>query len=130
MTAKVRLLIVDDQPSVRQGLRMFLELEPDIEVVGEAGDGREALDLASSLRPDVVLMDARMPTMDGFAATAALRHEMPGCKIVVLSLYDDPDTRARALSSGAAAFVPKHRVEDALLSTVRRLEAEGTKTEP
>ncbi len=124
MTTKVRLLIADDQPSVRQGLGMFLELEPDIEVVGEAGDGREAVDLASSLLPDVVLMDARMPAMDGFAATAALRREMSECAVVVLSLYDDPETRARALSAGAAAFVPKHRVKDALLATVRRLASE------
>lgn len=129
MTAKVRLLIADDQPSVRQGLGMFLELEPDIEVVGEAADGREALDLASSLRPDLVLMDARMPTMDGFAATAALRRESPDCTVVVLSLYDDPETRARARSSGASAFIPKHRVKDALLATVRRLASEQEEVE-
>ncbi len=124
MTAKFRLLIADDQPSVRQGLGMFLELEPDIEVVGEAADGREAVALASALQPDVVLMDARMPTMDGFAATATLRKEAPGCAVIVLSLYDDPETRARARSSGASAFVPKHRVNDALLATVRRLASE------
>lgn len=119
----IRVLLVDDEPMVRRGLRMRLGLEPDVEVVGEARDGAEALARAKTLRPDAVLMDVRMPVMDGVEATAALRRALPGCVVVVLSLYDDAAIRARARSVGAAAFVPKHRAEETLLAAVRRATA-------
>lgn len=117
---RIRVLLVDDEPMVRLGLKMRLDLEPDVEVVGEAADGASALAEAKVLRPDVVLMDVRMPAMDGVEATAALRRDLPGCAVVVLSLYDDDATRARARSAGAAGFVPKHRAEETLLAAVRR----------
>ena len=116
---KLRVLLADDEPMVRRGLRMRLELETDVEVVGEARNGSEALTEAKALRPDAVLMDVRMPVMDGVEATAALRRTLPGCAVVVLSLYDDFATRARVRSAGAAAFVPKHRAEEALLAALR-----------
>lgn len=117
----IRVLIVDDRPAVRQGLKIRLTLEPDVEVVGEAGDGAEAISLAESLQPNVVLMDIRMPGMDGVSATAALRTVAPGSAVVILSLYDDARTRARAKEAGAAAFVAKHRMEEALLGAIRQV---------
>jgi DNA-binding NarL/FixJ family response regulator len=120
---KIRVLLADDEPMVRRGLRMRLELEPDVEVVGEAEDGSQALAEAKTLRPDAVLMDVRMPVMDGAEATAALRRALPGCAVVVLSIYDDDATRTRVRSAGAAAFVPKHRAEEALLAALRGVTA-------
>src|SRR5207237_5889320 len=80
-----RILIADDHSVVRQGLRMFLALDPDLEVVGEAADGAEALELARDLRPDVVLMDLLMPRMDGIAATAAIRGELRDTEVIALT---------------------------------------------
>ncbi len=122
----IRVLLVDDQPAVRQGLRIRLVLEPDVEVVGEAGDGAGAISLAQSLRPDVILMDVRMPGMDGISAVRTLRAVAPESAAVILSLYDDARTRARAEEAGAAAFVAKHKVEETLLAAIRRaVFAEG-----
>ena len=116
----IRVLLVDDQPAVRQGLRIRLVLEPDVEVVGEAGDGAGAISLAQSLRPDVILMDVRMPGMDGISTVRTLRAVVPESAAVILSLYDDARTRARAEEAGAAAFVAKHEVKEALLAAIRR----------
>lgn len=116
----IQVLVVDDQPSGRLGLRMRLELEPDVEVVGEAESGAGAISLARSLRPDVVLMDVRMPGMDGISAARTLREVAPSCAVVFLSLYDDAATRSRAKAAGAAAFVAKRKVEGELPATIRR----------
>jgi DNA-binding NarL/FixJ family response regulator len=116
----IRVLIVDDQPAVRRGLHLRLSLEPEVEVIGEAGDGAEAISLADSLRPDVVLMDARMPGMDGIEATAALRAVARESAVVILSLDDSAKTRTRAKEAGAVAFVSKRRMEEELLAVVRR----------
>ena len=95
-TRTIRLLVVDDRPAVRRGLRIWLALEPNMEVVGEASDGAEAISLAPTLHPDVVLMDVEMPGMDGISATATLRHVVPHSAVVILTLYDDAATRTRA----------------------------------
>jgi DNA-binding NarL/FixJ family response regulator len=116
----IRLLVVDDHAIVRRALGERLQLEPDLEVVGEAGTGREALDLAQSLAPDVVLMDVEMPQMDGIQATAELHQLMPGCAVVILSIHDDAQTRVRALAAGAVAFVEKRGATQTLLAAVRR----------
>jgi DNA-binding NarL/FixJ family response regulator len=116
----IRLLVVDDHAIVRRALRERLQLEPDLEVVGEAGTGREALDLAQSLAPDVVLMDVEMPQMDGIQATVELHQLMPGCAVVILSIHDDAQTRVRALAAGAVAFVEKRGATQTLLAAVRR----------
>ena len=116
----IRVLIVDDQPAVRRGLHIRLSLEPEVEVIGEAGDGAEAISLAGSLQPDVVLMDARMPGMNGIEATAALRAVSRESAVVILSLDDSGKTRTRAKEAGAVAFVSKRRVEEELLAVVRR----------
>lgn len=115
----IRILLVDDQPNIRRGLCMRLSLEPDIEVVGEAGDGAAAVALAQELRPDIVLMDIQMPVMDGIAATEELRSKLPDCAIVVLSLYDDAATRSRAAAAGAVDFVTKCNMDATLLQAIR-----------
>lgn len=115
----IKLLLVDDQPGARQGLRMRLELEADVEVVGEAYDGESALALAETLRPDVILMDIEMPGMDGISATRALRERSRRPRVVMLSLYDDAQTQERARQAGAVAFVAKHRMEEPLLAAIR-----------
>ena len=120
-TRTVRLLLVDDRAAVRTGLRMWLSLEPDLEVVGEASDGSEAISLTQALRPDVVLMDVEMPGMDGISATAALRQLVPQSTVVILTLHDDAATRTRAWEAGAAAFVAQHRMEETLLPEIRRV---------
>ena len=117
----IRLLIVDEQPAVRQGLRMRLAAEPDLEVVGEAADGEVALDSVQALCPDVVLMDVEMPHMDGIAATDTLRKLCPSTAVIVLSMYDDARTRARAEDAGAVAFVAKSLPTDTLLATIRQV---------
>lgn len=116
----ITVLLVDDQPTMRSGLRMRLELEPDLAVIGEAADGAAAVALARETRPDVVIMDIEMPGMDGIAATAAIRAAAPGCAVVVHSLHDDAATQARARAAGAVAFVGKHRLEAPLLAAIRR----------
>ena len=116
----IRILIVDDQPAVRRGLHLRLSLEPEVEVIGETGDGAEAISLAGYLQPDVVLMDVRMPGMDGIEATAALRAVSQESAVVILSLDDDAKTRTRAKEAGAVAFIAKRRMEEELLAVVRR----------
>ena len=100
---------------------MWLEIESEVSVVGEAADGEEAVSLTEKLRPGVVLMDVKMPGVDGIEATGKLQAVDPCIAVVILSLYDDTDTRTRARNAGAAAFVAKHRIKPELLVTIRRL---------
>ena len=116
----IRVLLVDDQPCARRGLRMWLELEPDLRVIGEAANGAEALRLADELRPDVVLMDVSMPGMNGIAATEALHPLTARSAVVILSFRDDAATRARALAAGAFAYVAKHEASERLLTAIRQ----------
>jgi len=116
----IRLLVVDDQPAVRRGLRVRFHLEPDMQVVGEASTGREALTLAQTLAPDVVLMDLEMPGMDGIEATAALRTIVPQSVVVILSIHTERQTRIRAQAAGAVAFVEKRGTTDTLLAAIRQ----------
>ena len=116
----IRLLVVDDQPAVRRGLRVRFHLEPDMQVVGEASSGREALTLAQTLAPDVVLMDLEMPGMDGIEATAALRTIVPQSVVVILSIHTERQTRIQAQAAGAVAFVEKRGTTDTLLAAIRQ----------
>jgi len=116
----IKVLLVDDQPSVRQGLKMRLALEPDLTVAGEASNGVEALELTQSLTPDVVVMDVEMPEMDGITATERLREMSPHVTVVMLSLHGDAATRAQAYAAGAAAFVEKQGAVEILLAEIRR----------
>lgn len=115
----IRLVLVDDQAAVRQGLRMRLLLEPDMAVVGEASNGKEALALVQQLYPDVVLMDIEMPDMDGITTTAVLRTIVPQSMVVMLSIHDNGIMRARAQTAGARAFVEKQGSMEALLTAIR-----------
>jgi len=124
----IRVLLVDDQPEVRRGLRVRLQLEPDMLVVGEASTGREALTLAPALTPDVVLLDIEMPGMDGIEATAALRTVVPLSAVVILSIHTDRQTRMRAQAAGAVAFVEKRGTTDTLLSAIRQAAGQSGKS--
>jgi DNA-binding NarL/FixJ family response regulator len=104
----IRVLIADDQRVVREGLEMVLGLLPGVEVVGSAGDGLEAVDLAASLQPDIVLMDLRMPRCDGVEATRLLREREPEIKVVVLTTYADDRSVLDALRAGARGYLTKH----------------------
>lgn len=117
----IRVLLVDDRSAVRTGLRIWLSLEPDLEVVGESSDGSEAISLTQALCPDVVLMDVEMPGMDGISATTALSSLAPQSAVVILTLHDDAATRTRAREAGAAGFVTKHQMEETLLVEIRRV---------
>jgi DNA-binding NarL/FixJ family response regulator len=119
----ITILLVDDQPSVRQGLRMRLTLEPDVIVVGEAGNGATALDLAMTLRPDVVVMDVEMPDMDGMVAAAQLRTIAPQSAVVIVSMHDDAATRRRALDAGVASVIGKYEAAEMLPDAIRQAAA-------
>jgi DNA-binding NarL/FixJ family response regulator len=116
--APIRVLLADDHALFRQGVASLLATEPDFEVVGEAADGREAVEMARALTPDVILMDVSMPVINGLEATRRIRAEMPGVKVVVLTVNDAPRTRLEAESSGAQSCLPKmiqpQRLYDAL----------------
>ena len=116
----VRILLVDDQPALRSMLKLRLELEPDLQVVGEAADGLAALRAARATAPDVVVIDAEIPRMDGFAATEALQVIAPHVRVVILTIHDSAPWRDRAREAGASAFVPKQADDAYLLSAIRR----------
>jgi len=115
----IRVLLVDDQPAVRQGLRMRLALETDVCVIGEAVNGAEAVVMAQVIRPDVAVIDVDMPGLDGLQAAEALRQLTPGTAVVMLSIHDGDGVRARARAAGTAAFVGKHEPPEALLTAIR-----------
>jgi DNA-binding NarL/FixJ family response regulator len=102
-----RVLIVDDVPQVRRELRTLLPLLDAIDIVGEAENGQKAIELATALRPDVILMDVEMAIVDGLTATRAIKQQRPLCRIIVLSIHDDEQTRAKARLAGADDFVDK-----------------------
>ncbi|MFF5705070.1 response regulator [Streptomyces sp. NPDC012794] len=115
----IRVLIADDQPLVRRGLALILGPDPDIEVVGEAADGAEAVDLAHRLRPDVVVMDIRMPVLDGVAATGRLAEVRPESRVLALSTFDMDEYVVAALRAGAYGFLPKDISPEELIAAVR-----------
>ena len=117
----IRLLIVEDEPAVRRGLLMLFAAEADLEVVGEASSCETALNLLPSLCPEVVVVDAEAPRMDRLAAASALRLICHKAPVILLSLHDDPRTRARAEDAGAVAFVAKSMPSDTLLATIRQV---------
>lgn len=123
----ITIVIADDQPAVRAGLRMRLALEADMQVVSEAQDGNDVLDVVSRLHPDFVLMDMAMPKMDGLAATQALRSLAPECQVIILTIHDDEASRNRAHEAGAAGFICKCDDDTLLCSTIRSLNTISAK---
>ena len=119
----IRVLIADDQELVRTGFRVILNAEPDIEVVGEAGDGREAIEAAAALRPDVVLMDIRMPNLDGIEATRRIAARSASSRVLILTTFDLDEYVYEALRSGASGFLLKDAGADELLHAVRVVAA-------
>ncbi|MFF9606150.1 response regulator [Streptomyces sp. NPDC014684] len=119
MTPRIRVLIVDDQPLVRRGLSLILSPDPAFEVVGEAEDGAQAVVLAQRLSPDVVVMDIRMPVLDGVGATEELARTLPGCRVLALSTFDMDEYVVAALRAGAYGFLPKDVSPEDLAAAIR-----------
>jgi DNA-binding NarL/FixJ family response regulator len=119
----IRIVIADDHSVVRQGLRMFLGLDPELEVVGEAADGAEALRQARQLRPDVVLMDLLMPVMDGITATAAIRQELPDTEVLALTSVLEDASVVGAVRAGAIGYLLKDTQADALCQAIKAAAA-------
>lgn len=115
-----RLLLADDHDLLRRGLRGVLVGEPDLEVVGEASNGQEALELCRDLRPDLVLMDVRMPVVDGLAATRAIKEASPATSVLMVTMHENPDYLLEALNAGAAGYVLKDAPAERLISSIRR----------
>ena len=119
----IRVLIADDQALVRTGFRVILEAEPDLEVIGEAGDGREAIEAAETLRPDVVLMDIRMPNLDGIDATRRLVQGEQPPRVLILTTFDLDEYVYEALRAGASGFLLKDAAAEELLHAIRVIAA-------
>jgi DNA-binding NarL/FixJ family response regulator len=115
----IRVLLVDDHPVVRQGLRGMLEAEPDMRVVGEASSGAQAVALARTTGPDVVLMDLRMPDLDGAEATGQIVADLPGCRVVVLTTFESDGDILRAVGAGASGYLLKDASRDELAHAIR-----------
>ncbi|MEU7363128.1 MULTISPECIES: response regulator [Streptomyces] len=123
MTPGIRVLIADDQPLVRRGLSLILSPDPAFEVVGEAEDGAQAVMLAQRLSPDVVVMDIRMPVLDGVGATEELARTLPGCRVLALSTFDMDEYVVAALRAGAYGFLPKDVSPEDLAAAIRTVHA-------
>ena len=115
----VRILIADDHGIVRQGLRMYLQFDPELEIVGEASNGKEALDLAGNLKPDIVLMDILMPVMDGLEATAAIRQMLPDTEVIALTSVLDDAIIQQVIRAGAIGYLLKDTGSDELCKAIR-----------
>ncbi len=117
--AKIRILVTDDHAIVRDGIRALLALTGDVEVIGEATNGREALEMVRELVPEVVLMDIAMPLMDGLEATRRIRKEFPGTRVIVLTQYEDREYVLRVIEAGASGFISKTAASSDLVSAIR-----------
>ncbi len=126
----IRVLIVDDHSVVREGLRMFLERDPDLEVVGEAADGAEALEQARQMQPDVVVMDLLMPVMDGIAATRAIRGELPETEVLALTSVLESASAVEAIRAGAIGYLLKDTQAAALRKAIKAAAAGQVQLSP
>ncbi len=126
----ISLLLVDDQNLIRQGLKALLELEPDLQVVGEAENGQIAIDLVRSLQPDVVLMDIRMPVMDGVTATREICQQFPDVNVLVLTTFDDDNYVAKAIGYGAKGYLLKDTPSEEIAAAIRAVDRGYTHLAP
>ena len=126
----IRILLVDDQAIIRQGLRSMLEPNPDMEVIGEAENGQRAIEQIPALRPDVVLMDIRMPVMDGVAATQAIAQHYPQTRVLVLTTFDDDEYVAQSMRLGAKGYLLKDTEPEELALAIRSVHKGHTQLGP
>ena len=125
-----RLVVVDDHDLAREGLKDMLLDEADIEVIGEAANGREALLVCSRLRPDMLLMDVRMPEMDGLAATSEIKKRYPETSVLMVTMHENPDYLLEALKAGAAGYVLKDAPQEEVVGAVRRVREGESPLDP
>ncbi len=130
MSNPIKLLLVDDQSIIRQGLTALLQLESDLEVIGDAENGQKALEQLQHLRPDVIIMDVRMPVMDGVAATEAILKQEPTARILMLTTFDDQDYVAEALRIGAMGYLLKDTPSEELAQAIRAIHKGYTQFGP
>lgn len=126
----IRVVIVDDHDLAREGLRDMLVDEPDIEVVGEASNGQEALKRCSRLQPDLVLMDVRMPEMDGLAATSKLKQRHPRISVLMVTMHENPDYLLEALKAGAAGYVLKDAHQHEIITAIHQVRSGDSPLDP
>jgi two-component system response regulator NreC len=130
MPEKIRILLSDDHTILRTGLRMLIGAAGDLEVIGEAQDGEEAVALTERLAPDVVLMDISMPKMDGIKATAEIKRRMPGVKVLMLTMHENDEYLFRTIQAGGSGYVLKKAADDEVLDAIRHVAAGGAFLRP
>jgi len=130
MTEKIRILLADDHAVLRAGIRALLDMQPDIEVIGEAGDGHQAMARVRELQPDVVLMDIGMPGLDGMAATRQIKAAYPKTRVLILTQHENKEYILPALKIGASGYVLKRAEGDELLTAIRAVYAGETFLDP
>ncbi len=126
MNNRIKLLVVDDHPVVRRGISLCLAQQENFEIVGEAGDGHEAVRLARELQPDIILLDISLPQMNGLAVTEQLRRELPQIRVLVLSAFGHPDSVMRTVQTGARGFVLKDAPPEELVRAIEMVQAGQT----
>jgi two-component system, NarL family, response regulator DegU len=129
-STRIRVLIAEDQTLMRQGLKTILDLEQGFEVIGEAGDGQQAIDRALALRPDIVLMDVQMPHVDGVAATAQIAAALPATRVIILTTFDYDQYVFDGIKAGARGYLLKDTPADELLAAIRRVYAGESIVQP
>jgi DNA-binding NarL/FixJ family response regulator len=130
MAMPLRILVADDHATVRQGLKLLIDSQPDMGVVGEAADGNDVLEQATALNPDVVVMDISMPGMSGLVATRALKHAQPAVAVVALTRHEDDTFLEELLRAGASGYVLKQSAPTAFLQAIRAVAAGGVYVDP
>lgn len=130
MNGRIRVLIADDHPTLREGLRAILDTQPDIEVVGEAATGTQAIDRAAVLRPDIVLMDLEMPDLDGVEATRRIHERLPATRVIVFTAFDTDDRIIGAVRAGAQGYVLKGAPREEIFRAIRVAREGGTLLQP